>query len=84
MAKQKATIAALEELHGLLAGYFKLLLEDANASGEELPSGTINAVINFLKQNDISADSVTEDELYDITASVRGLIQEYEEEQSNA
>lgn len=50
----KANKAKLEKLHGKITEYYLDILED----GEELSSGTLNAINGFLKINGVVAEEI--------------------------
>jgi hypothetical protein len=49
----KATIEALDGLHGKMAEYF---ISRLNQTEEVLPPGELSAILKFLKDNEITAD----------------------------
>jgi len=76
MAKKKAGLDTLNELHGLIAQYYI----DAIESGEELSSGTLAAINAMLKNNDITVDVIENSPTENFTNKLRLLIQDKEEE----
>lgn len=72
----KANLESLDALHGALAAYLGDILREAQENKEELPNGTLNAVITFLKNNNITADIVESEGLQNISTKLRDLISE--------
>jgi len=68
----KASNKKLEALHDALANYFTEQLE----SGEELSSGTLAAINSFLKNNNITADTVESQPLQNLSYNISRLLQE--------
>lgn len=63
--KGKATDATLSDLHGLLAGEFKKIIEAGDA-----PASTLNVIRQFLKDNDIQAVPVPKSPMGDLTGAL--------------
>ena len=73
MAK-KASLQKLEELHGLITDYYKEMVS-LGLEGEELSSGTLNAINAFLKANDIKVDVIESEDMNDLTVKFRSMIE---------
>lgn len=56
----------LQEVHTLLADYFKESLTLAIKDGIEIPASTLGVVVSFLKNNEITADVRDKDGLEDL------------------
>lgn len=66
----------MNELHGVVAKYYKEYMADALADGEEVSSGTLAAVNTFLKNNNITVDMVESDDLLDLNVTLRNMVKE--------
>lgn len=71
MAK-KANIEELHALHALVAKYYSERLEE----GEELSSGTLNAINAFLKNNNITVDVVESEPLQNLSHRIQQMVKE--------
>ena len=70
----KANMALMNELHGVVARYYKDYMETALDDGEEVSSGTLAAVNTFLKNNNVTVDIVESDELLDLGLELRNMV----------
>ena len=71
----KANMDLMNELHGVVAKYYKEYMADALADGEEVSSGTLAAVNTFLKNNNITVDMVESDDMLDLGQSFRDMVE---------
>lgn len=70
MAKKKASLDSLYELHDLITTYYKEMIE----SGEELSSGTLAAINAHLKNNSITVDLVEDSPMENLTFKLKELM----------
>ena len=66
----------MNELHGVVAKYYKDYMETALDDGEEVSSGTLAAVNTFLKNNNVTVDIVESDDLLDLGLQLRTMVEE--------
>lgn len=64
----------MNELHNVVAKYYKDYMADALEDGEEVSSGTLAAVNTFLKNNNITVDLVESDDLQDLGLQLREMV----------
>lgn len=64
--KTRATQEALGDLHLATAEYFKRMLEDAEEQGVSVPAAQMGNILRFLHDNDIVAESDTQNILEDM------------------
>nr|DAP57918.1 MAG TPA: DNA packaging protein [Caudoviricetes sp.] len=64
--KTRATQEALGALHLATAEYFKRMLEDAEEKGVDVPAAQMGNILRFLHDNDIVAESDTQNILEDM------------------
>ena len=64
----------MNELHGVVAKYYKEYMADALEDGEEVSSGTLAAVNTFLKNNNITVDMTESDDLMDLGLELREMV----------
>lgn len=64
----------MNELHGVLAKYYKEYMELALDDGEEVSSGFLAAANTFLKNNNITVDMVESDEMLDLGVMIRDMV----------
>jgi hypothetical protein len=76
---KKANVDKLNALHGLIAEYYEEAIKIALEEGEELSSGTLNAINNFLKTNDITADVMESQPLQNLQYRIADLVKQEEE-----
>ncbi len=74
----KASLNVMNELHGVVAKYYKEYMSDALQDGEEVSSGTLAAVNAFLKNNNITCDAVESDDLMDLGLTLRQMVKNSE------
>lgn len=70
----KASTKKLNTLHDKIADYFSECLD----SGEDLSSGTLSAMITFLKNNNVSADVSESNPLQNLSYKIAELVKENE------
>lgn len=66
----------MNDLHNIVAKYYKEYMADALEDGEEVSSGTLAAVNTFLKNNNITVDAVESDDMLDLGKQLREMVQE--------
>ena len=66
----------MNQLHNVVANYYKDYMQTALDDGEEVSSGTLAAVNTFLKNNNITVDAVESDELLDLGKELRSMVSE--------
>ncbi len=71
MSNKKASIGQLNELHALVAEYYKEII----STGEEVSSGTLAAINTFLKNNDINADVTESQPLQNLQYKLKELME---------
>lgn len=71
----KANLDLMNELHGVVAKYYKDYMETALEDGEEVSSGTLAAVNTFLKNNNITVDMLESDDMLDLGKSLRDMVE---------
>lgn len=64
--KTRATQESLGALHLATAEYFKRMLEDAEEQGVSVPAAQMGNILRFLHDNDIVAESDTQNILEDM------------------
>lgn len=64
--KTRATQEALGSLHLATAEYFKRMLEEAEEQGVSVPAAQMGNILRFLHDNDIVAESDTQNILEDM------------------
>jgi hypothetical protein len=70
----KADMNLMNELHNVVAKYYKDYMSDALEDGEEVSSGTLAAVNTFLKNNNITVDLVESDDMLDLGLQLREMV----------
>lgn len=66
----------MNDLHNIVAKYYKEYMADALEDGEEVSSGTLAAVNTFLKNNNITVDAVESDDMLDLGKQLREMVHE--------
>ena len=75
----KANMDLMNELHGVLAKYYKGYMQDALEDNEEVSSGFLAAVNTFLKNNNITVDMIESDEMMDLGVTLRSMVKKDKE-----
>ena len=70
----KANMDLMNELHAVLAKYYKEYMETALVDGEEVSSGFLAAANTFLKNNNITVDLLESDEMLDLGLKFREMV----------